>query len=291
MTHGYGKWQNAECLEMKGALMDLDSERTGRVPLGKFYSQPEEATFQFSESVEYLRQTGALDETGPGGPAVLIPNYLAGPTNCIASSSYYSVCCMNECEGLMNELEHKIQAPTASPERLLGIVGNLSSSSVDSHRDLPQAMKERLHAIADQNEGEVPVHGRLFAQWLHYAFPNECPFPQITESAAVLTPAQWLDNTADALAEEKQMHIDGIDTATQVDVDVPFMAQWSDDEVLPVFEPKKARRGALAGLVRVVVQIAVLGVVLRSAMAAWGGAASAYRGGSSGKDKAMQLPW
>merc|ERR1711981_969440 len=103
-----------------------------------FYSQPEEATYQFTESVDYLRQIGALDETGRGGPAVLIPNYLVGPTNCIASSSYYSVCCMNECEGLMNELEHKIQAPKASPERLLALVGNLSSSTVDAPRALPQ---------------------------------------------------------------------------------------------------------------------------------------------------------
>merc|ERR1719409_2138613 len=158
MTHGYGKWQNAECREMKSALMDLDASGTGRVPLGSFYSQPSDAVFHFSESVDYLRQTGALDETGSGGPAVLIPNYLAGPTNCIASSSYYSVCCMNECEGLMNELEHRIQAPKASPERLLGLVGNISSSTVDGPRMFPPAMKEKLHTIADQHDGEVPIH-------------------------------------------------------------------------------------------------------------------------------------
>merc|ERR1719162_2213795 len=132
--------------------MDLAPSGTGRVPLSNFYSHSSKSVFQFSESVDYLRQTGALDETGPGGPAVLIPNYLAGPTNCIASSSYYSVCCMSECEGLMNELEHKIQAPTASPEQLLGIVGNLSSSSVDGPRGLPQALKEKLHDIADHYE-------------------------------------------------------------------------------------------------------------------------------------------
>merc|ERR1719453_2722396 len=107
--------------------MDLDGKRTGRVPLSDFYTQPD-SIYRFSESVDYLRQTGALDETSSDGPAVLIPNYLAGPTNCIASSSYFSVCCMNECEGVMNELEHKIQAPTVSPERMLGLVANLSSS-------------------------------------------------------------------------------------------------------------------------------------------------------------------
>merc|ERR1719440_1681795 len=146
----------------------------------------------------------------------------------------------------MNEIEHKIQAPKASPARLLGLVGNLSSATVDAPRTFPTAMKEKLHDIAGHHEGEVPIHGRFFAQWLYFAFPNECPYPQITESAAVLTPAQWLDETASASAEEKQMHIDSIDTATQLDADAPFMAQWSDDEVLPVFEEKKAKRGALA---------------------------------------------
>merc|ERR1719198_580615 len=216
MTHGYGKWQNAECREMKAALMDLDPSGTGRVPLSSFYSQPSDSVFQFSESVDYLRQTGALDETGSGGPAVLIPNYLAGPTNCIASSSYYSVCCMNECEGLMSEIEHKIQAPRASPERLLGLVGNLSSSTVDAPRTFSPALKDKLHGIAGHHEGEVPIHGRFFAQWLHFAFPNECPYPQITETAAVLTPSQWLEDKATASEEERQSHISGdIPAATE----------------------------------------------------------------------------
>jgi hypothetical protein len=289
MTHGYGKWQNEECREMKAALMDLATPGTGRVPLGSFYSTSTNAVFTFEESADYLRQTGALDETGRGGPAVLIPNYLAGPTNCIASSSYYSVCCMNECEGLMNEIEHKIQAPKASPERLLGLVGNLSSLTVDAPRTFPTAMKEKLNAIADRHEGEVPVHGRFFAQWLHFAFPNECPYPQITESAAVLTPSQWLDAQVwTASEEERQQHIEGSNTtAMQEDA---FMSQWSDDEVLPVFEPEKVKRGALASLMRMGVQIAGIVVVLRSAMAAWSGGLHAYNG-QSAKDKKEQLPW
>merc|ERR550537_696405 len=289
MTHGYGKWQNAECREKKAALMDLDPSGTGRVPLGSFYSTSTDAIFSFSESVDYLRQTGALDETGRGGPAVLIPNYLAGPTNCIASSSYYSVCCMNECEGLMNEIEHKIQAPTASPERLLGLVGNLSSSTVDGPRTFPSALKEKLYIVASHHDGEVPIHGRFFAQWLHFAFPNECPFPQITESAAVLTPSQWLDAQVWTASEEERQHMEHSNTLVTTE-EAPFMSQWSDDEVLPVLEPQKARRGALAGLLRVGVQIAGIFVVLRSAMGAWNGGVHAYRGNSA-KDKKEQLPW
>ena len=231
----------------------------------------------------------SLDETGRGGPAVLIPNYLVGPTNCIATSSYYSVCCMNECEGLMNEIEHKIQAPTASPERLLGLVGNLSSSTVDGPRAFPSALKDKLYDIASHHEGEVPIHGRFFAQWLHFAFPNECPFPQITENAAVLTPSQWLDAKVwTASEDERQQHIEVSNTtATEESL---FMSQWSDDEVLPVLEPQKAKRGALASLLRWGVQIAGIVVVLRSAVAACSGGVHAYKG-QQGKDKKELLPW
>jgi hypothetical protein len=144
LAQGYGKWQNTECRQMKEHLMDLDPDGSGRVPLNVFYSQPENAEYQFTESVEYLRKIGALDEPSMGGPKVRIANYVAGPSNCIASSTYYSVCCLSDCESLRNELEGKIQAPVASPEHVVAVVGNLSSSTVDAPRDLPQALTDKL---------------------------------------------------------------------------------------------------------------------------------------------------
>merc|ERR1719473_1265908 len=111
---------------MKDALMDLDPYGLGRIPLSTFWSQPAGAVYQFSESAEYLRKTGALDESAPGSPSVLIANYLLGPSNCIASSTYYSICCLSECELLMNELEGKLQSPAAAAERLLRLVANMS---------------------------------------------------------------------------------------------------------------------------------------------------------------------
>jgi len=196
---------------------------------------------------------------------------------------------MNECEGLMNELEHKIQAPMASPGRLLGLVGNLSSSTVDAPRALPQGLKTKLHDIADHHDGEVPIHGRFFAQWLHFAFPNECPYPQIIESAAVLTPSQWLEDTATASQEERQKHMQGSNAS--VIEEASFMSQWSEDEVLPVAEHQKTQRGALGSLVRMAVQIAAIVVVLRSLIAAWDGGARAYQGQKWSDAKKAQLPW
>ena len=190
MAHGYGKWQNTECQQMKRELMDLDSEGHGLVPLGRFYSQPENAEYHFTETREYLRQIGALQESS-AGLHVRIANYMTGPSNCIASSSYYSVCCLNECEGLMNELEAKVLAPTTTPHRLLDLVVNMSSATIDAPRQIPAALEQKLHLIAKHNDGQVPLHGRLFAQWMHYAFPHECPYPQIAEDASVLTPTYW----------------------------------------------------------------------------------------------------
>merc|ERR1719413_92292 len=103
------------------------------------------------------------------------------------------MCCMSECEVLMGELEGIVQAPAASAEDLIDVVGKLSSSTVDAPRILPRALQERLRSIAARNGGQVLLHGRLFAQWLHFAFPYECPFPSVPEDPAMLLSTFWVD--------------------------------------------------------------------------------------------------
>jgi len=289
MAQGYGKWQNSECRQMKQALMDLDSMGDGRIPLSTFYSQPEEATYQFTESIEYLRKTGALDETLLGKPQVLIANYLLGPSNCIASSTYYSICCLSECEMIMNELEGKVNAPTASPERLLALVGNISSSSVEAPRQLSRDMSARMHTIAEHHEGEVPLHGRLFAQWLHYAFPNECAFPQIAESSVILTPSAWLDGKAVASQEEKDEHIQNSELVE--DIPEVSMAQWTDHEVLIAHEQSVRRYSTFGSILRTTMQVVALLAVIRAGLAAWRSASQAICGvNGSDKQKGFMLP-
>merc|ERR1719386_603006 len=194
---------------MKEALVSMDPSGNGRVPLGTFYSGAPGSTWHFSESVDMLRQLGALDETARGGPQVLIANYMAQPANCIATSAYYSVCCLNECQAVTNEIEHAVQAPTASAGRLLGIVGNISTATVDAPRGIPRALAQKLQDVAASQGGEVALHGRLFAQWVHFAFPNECAYPH-TEEAGVVTAHDWLIHgmgVDEATAEEKQRHV------------------------------------------------------------------------------------
>jgi len=233
MARAYGQWQNAECRQMASELRGLDVMSSGRVPLDKFYSQPASAEYVFHESTEYLRQIGALDEGGDAKPQVRIANYLMGPSNCIASSSYFSVCCLSECEGLMRELEQKIRAPTASTEQLLGLVGNMSSSSVEAPRDLPEMLVDKLWTIADRHSGKVPLHARLFAQWMHFVFPNECPYPHAVEDPAVLRPSHWSgQRQATATEEERTRYISESALQPEAALGEPLLSQWDDLEVL-----------------------------------------------------------
>merc|ERR1719162_854720 len=51
---------------------------------------------------------------------------------------------------------------------------------------------ERLQDIALHNGGEVPLHGRLFGQWMHHAFPRECPYPFAGGTTIAQTQAEWM---------------------------------------------------------------------------------------------------
>jgi len=264
LAQQYGKWQNSECRDMKSHLVELDPEVLGLVPLGLFYAQPAGASYHFSESADYLRETGALDETSPGNPKVYIANYVNGPSNCIASSSYYSVCCLSECDEMFAELEHQISAPTASPEKLLAVIREVS------HNTLQDGLPQKLQSIASRHGGEVPLHGRLFAQWLHFAFPHECPYPSVLQSATALTANQWQAGQSVASAQERQMHVESssaISTPSAEDLDIE--GRWSDHEVLPVHTQPDSGLLLGSGTLRTLVQLVAVVVALRSALAAW----------------------
>merc|ERR1719353_1588261 len=122
-------WQS-ECHTMKDQLVDMDTEGTGRVRLSDFYGTGLDKDWRFGESETYLRELGVLDESSPWkGKQVIIPNYLQAASNCIVSASNYLVCCINECEHLLGDIENQIKAPSASPDRLLSILSDMSSPS------------------------------------------------------------------------------------------------------------------------------------------------------------------
>merc|ERR1719223_1087211 len=115
---------------MKDKLMKMEYRGTGRVKLSDFYRPALDGAWTFQESSGYLRSLGALDESDPSQPSVMMANYITSHTNCIASSGFYSVCCKNECEGLLGHIEENIGHFEAKAATVIGLVENLPSSTV-----------------------------------------------------------------------------------------------------------------------------------------------------------------
>jgi len=138
-----------------------------------------------------LRQIGTLDESDELNPKVIIPNYINGRSNCVARTSYYSVCCIDECEDLFGALERQLGKPSATLEEIASAVQGLSSSSRSFANGLPDVHRRRLAEVATHHGGLVPLHGRLFAQWLHLAYPNECAYPHISGTVNYQAMEDW----------------------------------------------------------------------------------------------------
>ncbi|CAE7211809.1 unnamed protein product [Symbiodinium sp. CCMP2592] len=189
----FARLEEKECQTLKRQLVAME-ERPGRVLLRDFYRPAlDQGTLEFTESADFLRQQGALDESDQEA-RVIVPNYMMADSNCLASSEYYSVCCKDPCEEIMDQLEASL---SASPSALLRAVqalpeakaakaleGELFELSEASHHG-EAAADATWRDLSLQNHAywEVPLHGRLFAQWLHHAFPRDCPFPHVSGTA------------------------------------------------------------------------------------------------------------
>merc|ERR1719160_1166628 len=138
---------------MRDALVSLAPQGSGRVPLAKVVAA-KGGDHRAAELVDTLRQLGALDESVRSRPKVLVANYIASPSLCVPTMGNYEVCCLSECESLMNEIEEKIQASAAAPQQLLQLLGNMSSSSMDGNRQFQAPLVQKLNQIAARHGGE-----------------------------------------------------------------------------------------------------------------------------------------
>jgi len=232
VTTSFGKYWATECRRTKQLLIDMDRTNTGRVTLADFYGAAMNGEWRFSESKEYLRQMGALDETSSWqGPKIVITNYIQASSNCIVSAPHYRVCCANECETILSELESAIEAPLATPAKVWEVLRE--HESADYAVRLSASLERQLGEIAKSSPGGLlPLHGRLFAQWLHYAFPHECPFPHKTGTTTALSPTEFGDAY---LASEADMQGEAVPLSTrdnQTEEEPEWMSQWSHEEEL-----------------------------------------------------------
>jgi len=248
----FGSFQDAECRELKGKLMDMEYRGTGRVKLSDFYKPALGGAWTFQESVSYLRSLGLLDESDPNQPSVMIANYVTSKTNCIASSGFYSVCCKNECEGLLGHIEENIGASEAKPAAIAALVAKLPSSTIHfvpnasgtAPSTLSTNLLQRLDDIAANHAGTVPLHGRLFAQWMHHVYPRECPYPHISGTTESKLVDEWMDQSGtEGTASEEEMRqfvtqAENVSTIlVQDDLPVEDMMPWSPEEELVVVGP------------------------------------------------------
>merc|ERR1712194_59120 len=65
------------------------------------------------------------------------------------------------------------------------------ASSTPARDKMPALLSERLEEIAVINDGFVPLHGRLFQQWMHHAFPLECHLPPVPGTVVPMTQDDW----------------------------------------------------------------------------------------------------
>jgi hypothetical protein len=208
ITSGFGAWWEQECQEIKKNLISMDTMKTGRAALSDFYHKSVGGEWRFSESEAYLRELGALDESSKvQGPQVILPNYLLGASNCIGTSTYYHVCCVNECEILLGEVEQAVKGPVALPKGVFAAVLNMTEEEDRGH--LFGHLEQQLKNIANAHQGQVPLHGRLFGQWMHRAFPQECPFPHQAGSIQPRVPLEFQSEVGEdylVTQEEIQKH-------------------------------------------------------------------------------------
>jgi len=238
MQKSFGDYSSWFCSAVKETLVAKDAKGTGRVRMGDFHKDALDGNIHFGESKAYLREMGVLDETSPSlGPQVIITNYLQAASNCIVNTPHYRVCCQNECEGIFAELEEAIGGPLATPGQLLAVIANMTGSLEEDRVTIDSYLVKQLEDIAHASQGKVPLHGRLFAQWLHYAFPHECPFPhkEGTISARASHPPGKTDSEHLATESEMAMHVEeGGEQADEGEIgeSTEWMSQWTPEEEL-----------------------------------------------------------
>eukprot|EP00930_Biecheleria_cincta_P001578 TRINITY_DN102712_c0_g1_i1.p1 TRINITY_DN102712_c0_g1~~TRINITY_DN102712_c0_g1_i1.p1 ORF type:complete len:894 (+),score=143.97 TRINITY_DN102712_c0_g1_i1:113-2794(+) len=230
----FGSWQNTECHAMKHTLGDLDEEHHGRVPLGKFYKTESAGDLNgvFTESLDFLRSISAIDDSVPDSPKVIVANYVYSIANSKNLLGEIGFTCKNECFDVIAHLERNFSAPSATPEVILELVAGIvppSSLTQEPLGPVPAKLVEKLYSMADRQGGACKLHSRLFMQWLHYAFPLDCPYPQPFWRKKRKERDAFLNHAYVATEEDKAYHVSKANGAWHMNS--PWLSQWSDEEV------------------------------------------------------------
>jgi len=257
IVNSFGVFVGEQCQGLKQQMMALEKKGSGCVGLPEFYDKglKADSNWMFVESPDYLRHIGALDEADPKNPRVLTANYINGPNSCLQPSGYYMLCCHNECSDIMGHLERTLAAPSATAkEILMALPASASSKSLraSSKPLIAPKLVTRLEEVASHHQGRVPIHGRLFAQWLHHVYPHECPYPHVSGTKS----PEWMDDFEGETGRHSVFSDDemksfihnnsAVHASKSLSADAGSCAPWQNDEEL--FAPLPSRALALSEL-------------------------------------------
>merc|ERR1719215_1946267 len=112
----------------------------------------------------------------------------------------------------------------------------MPSDTVDAPRNLSTALLVRLDEIASHHGGRVPLHGRLFAQLMHHAYPRECPFPHVAGTTNPMLHAAWQEQngygSARVTKKEARRHVSAGQNVTHQPADELEELPWTSIEEL-----------------------------------------------------------
>jgi hypothetical protein len=259
ISEEFGPWSSYECHDMKDLLSSKDVHGTGRVKLSEFYKASKGGAWQFLEPSIYLRQLGALDESSEYlGPQVIIPNYISGMSNCITSAAYFSICCLNECDMIYEHIDSEIAHPRGTVSQILKAIETLPTFP-----EVSQLMRTKLEEIANMDGGSIPLHGRLFAQWLHFTFPRDCPYPYAAGTITPKSQLQWRvevgEDDESVSDEEVAQHMKAASASRDASPDAG-MAMWKFQEsVMDHSTPSDAQDASLSSALRLASQLTIVG--------------------------------
>jgi hypothetical protein len=188
----YAKWQEDDCIRARNYLVGLPSYKHGAVHVKEIHSThaPGRRTL-FTEPPGFVMDIGVV--TGKAHPKrsrFVVPNYLNSQSMCLTTASFHSVCCENKCEALYAKLEQGIGAPVAKPEQIAKLVDSLPGEKFTWSL-------QGLRSIANKH-GEIKLHSRIFAKWMHHTFPLDCPLPVLDgQTTNPKTPDEWMDSCQD----------------------------------------------------------------------------------------------
>merc|ERR1719468_846795 len=118
--------------------------------------------------------------------------------------------------------------------------------------------------------GHVPLHGRLFAQWMHHAYPRECPFPHMAGAISPVTPDEWIVKVGpvEATMEDMLKH-----NSTQYDTEnglaVDAMPWTMEEELVAPHGSSESEVAGVWGIVRSLMAMVVLFSVFLPLVKSW----------------------